>query len=304
MLLSAGGFAYYRAETHVFSVLVPRFGNLSSVAAKEKLMKKWLGSVFFRRSGLDAEEIKAKVLAECRNGGDFLRIVMGSIARRQRVSRWADCTPAHVLHMAQIKKAIPEAIFVHIIRDGRDVALSLERAGWVSPFPWDKKRARLVAGLRWEWIVDKGRKEGRALGADYMEVRFESLVTNPHETLCEIGSFIDHNLDYDHIQRVGVGSVKKPNTSFKSELQEGTFNPIGRWKEEYSRDELRTFEEMIGEFLRELGYELATAVRDIRGGLRLKLMRSGYRSYCSAKQWAKVKTALSRYMTDIELLSE
>ena len=117
MLLSAGGFVYYRAESHVFDVIIPRFGNLASSEAKERLMERWLASHFFARTGLEPEALEARVMAECRNGGDFLRIVMGAMAERQGMPRWADCTPAHVLHMPQIKETIPDALFIHIIRD-------------------------------------------------------------------------------------------------------------------------------------------------------------------------------------------
>src|SRR5260370_18969931 len=95
MLLSAGGFAVYRAESNAINLLEPRFGDLSVKRNKEKLMRAWLASKLFERSGLEAQAITSKVLAECQNGGDFLRIVMGEIARQQKVDRWADCTPEH-----------------------------------------------------------------------------------------------------------------------------------------------------------------------------------------------------------------
>ncbi len=304
MLLSAGGFAYYRAETHVFNTLVRRFGNLQTVADRERLMEKWLGSVFYRRSGLDSEQIRARVRSECHNGGDFLRLVMGGIAARQGVSRWADCTPQHVLHMSEIKETIPEALFVHIIRDGRDVALSLDRAGWVAPFPWDGGRKRLVAGLRWEWVVNKGREDGARLGPDYLEVSFEDVVTNPQETLTQLGLFIEHDLEYERIQRDAVGSVKRPNTSFEGEAREGSFNPVGRWRAKYPKDELAVFEMMIGRSLKELGYELSSGVVANSASPGFEFMRSGYRAYFETKQWVKVNTPLSRFMADIEMLSE
>src|SRR6059058_196649 len=89
MLLSAGGVAVYRAESNAINLLEPRFGDLSVRRNKEKLMEAWLNSKLFRVSGLHAESIRAKVIAECKNGGDFLRIVMGEVARSQNVGRWA-----------------------------------------------------------------------------------------------------------------------------------------------------------------------------------------------------------------------
>src|SRR6059036_4231479 len=67
MLLSAGGFAVYRAESNAINLLEPRFGDLSVRRNKEKLMEAWLNSKLFRVSGLEAESIREKIIAECKN---------------------------------------------------------------------------------------------------------------------------------------------------------------------------------------------------------------------------------------------
>src|ERR1700740_3015029 len=74
MILSAGDFAVYRAESNAINLLEPRFGIVSVTRNKEKLMDAWLDSKLFRVSGLDAAQIRKKVVEECRNGGDFLRV--------------------------------------------------------------------------------------------------------------------------------------------------------------------------------------------------------------------------------------
>lgn len=134
MLLSSGKFALYRAESDVFFRIAPAFGNLTSWSNRAKLMDAWLRTDYFRRSGLNEGELRARVLSECRNPGDFLRIVMEGIAREQGMARWADNTPFHLLYIAKIKETIPNAQFVHIIRDGRDVAMSMSRMVWPACF--------------------------------------------------------------------------------------------------------------------------------------------------------------------------
>jgi hypothetical protein len=292
MLLSAGDFAVYRAESNVFNLLVPRFRGMRSPANREELLKIWLRSKLFRVSGLDAGEISGKILADCRSGGDFLRIVMEEVARKQGVRRWADCTPDHLLYMEQIKLQIPEALFIHIIRDGRDVALSYLQQGWSHPFPWDRDECLGVAGLYWEWIVRKGREQGKRLGADYREVRFEELIANPQQTLSELGLFIAHDLDYDRIQRVGIGSVSRPNSSFAKE-SEGTFNPVDRWKTKLSVEQIAAFEELTGEFLLELGYCLSS--KPTPTSVRAARLRSVYLAMFDAKRWMK-GTPLGRFV--------
>jgi sulfotransferase family protein len=293
MLLSAGGFAVYRAESNVFNLLVPRFRGMRSAADRKELLELWLRSKLFRVSGLDASEISVKIMAECRGGGDFLRIVMQEIARKQGVGRWADCTPEHLLYMAEIKRQIPDALFIHIIRDGRDVALSYVKQGWSYPLPWDRQEGLGVAGLYWEWIVRKGRERGRHLGASYQEVRFEELITNPQETLSRIGGFIDHDLDYDRIQHARIGSVSQPNSSFAKE-SDGPFNPVGRWKARMSAGQMTAFEGLVGGFLRELGYGLFSEAKQ---GISLSAarLRTTYLTMFDAKHWMKA-TPLGRFV--------
>ena len=138
MLLSAGNFAIYRAESNVFSVLVPRFGNFRSEQNRRRLMRYWLQSKLFQVSGLDAKQIEDRIMRDCRSGGDFLRILMESVAAKQGMSRWADCTPDHLLYLDEIRHQVPDAHIIHIIRDGRDVALSYVKQGWSYPMPWDR----------------------------------------------------------------------------------------------------------------------------------------------------------------------
>jgi hypothetical protein len=300
MILSAGDFAVYRTESNVFNLLVQRFGDLSVRGNRQALMKVWLGSKLFTCTGLDAGEIEKKVVdGSCRSGGDFLRLVMEETARKQGVERWADCTPDHLLYLTQIKKEIPDALVVHILRDGRDVALSLDKQGWIRPFPWDRDKSVLVAGLYWQWIVNKGRENGRALGADYTEVHFEDLIQNPRLTLAKLGQFIDHDLDYERILKVGIGSVSSPNTSFDSKSDVAKFDPVGRWRSQFPAEQLAAFESLAGATLDSLGYERATAGKQRRTGW--KGTRAAYNIRYSLKLWLKRHTPLGKMLISDDL---
>jgi Sulfotransferase family len=292
MLLSAGGFANYRSESNVFNILVPRFGGMRSAADRKRLMEAWVRSMLFRVSGLDAAEITARVIADCRNGGDFLRIVMGEIVKKQGVERWADCTPHHLLSMKEIKRQIPDALFIHIIRDGRDVALSYLKQGWAHPLLWDRGEELGVAALYWKWIVGKGRVLGKELGSDYQEVRFEDLIANPQQVLDRLGDFMNHDLDYRRIQQAGIGSVSEPNTSFETG-PDGDFDPVGRWKTRMSAEEFAHFEALAGDLLEELGYSLGSLER-IRPTFRDARLRATYLNLSEMKQWLKTCTPLGR----------
>jgi hypothetical protein len=296
LLLSAGGFAKFHTQMNVFDVLEPIYGDLAVRKNKQAMMQEWLRSKAFDVSGLDRAGIEAKVMADCRNGSDFIRIVMEEIARKQGVDRWIDSTPTNVPHMLRISRDFPDALFIHIIRDARDVALSLDKRHWSRPLPWDKKRSLLAAGIYWEWIVRKGRAHGTALGPKYMEVRYEELVERPEPELKRIGEFLQQDLDYTRIQQSSVGSVKKPLTSFKEDLKEGHFNPVGRWKNKFPEDQLVWFERLVGSYLQELGFPLSHPMDGSEHNFTVRRTRWIYAHFYEFNQWAKVNTPLSRWM--------
>ena len=121
-LLSAGGFAIYRGYLPVYEKLIPRFGSFSNPENRRRAIETWLRSEGFRRSGLNAQKLSAEMMATCTNGGEFIRSVMGEVAKSQGATRWAAYNPDSALHIPRIKADIPEALFIHIIRDGRDIA--------------------------------------------------------------------------------------------------------------------------------------------------------------------------------------
>ena len=283
---------------NVFDVLEPIYGDLSVLRNKQKMMRDWLRSKAFRVSGLNADDIEAKVLSECRKGSDFLRIVMEEIAGCQAVDRWIDSTPTNIPHMLRIHRDFPDAKFVHIIRDPRDVALSLDKRAWSRPLPWDKDKSLLAAGIYWEWIVRRGRKYGSMMRANYAEVLYEELVNRTAETLAALSGFLEHGLDYDRIQRASIGSVKKPLTSFKEDLDDGKFNPVGRWQDKFPPDQLSCFERLIGDYMQELGYIPSSVNKHAGLSWAVWRMRFMYRLFYESKQWAKVNTPLSRLMVN------
>jgi hypothetical protein len=297
LLLSAEGFAEFRTQMNVFDVLEPIYGDFAVSKNRIKMMDEWLRSKAFQVSGLQADTIRAQILSDCRSGSDFLRIVMDAIAQNQSVDRWIDSTPTNIPHLLRIKEDFPEARIVHIIRDGRDVALSLDKRGWSRPLPWDRNRSLLVAGLYWEWIVRKGRRLGASLHPNYIEIKYEDLVANTRATLNQLANFLQHDLNYGRIQQASIGSVKTPLTAFPEELRSGTFAPVGRWKTVFPTDQLLPFERLVGDYLRELGYVLSD-IEANKQTLPAKTMRLIYHSYYELKQWAKINTPLSRMTVD------
>lgn len=289
-LLSAGGFAIYLGESNIFNLLAPRFGDFRRRRNRERMLQAWLESRLFRVSGLKREEIEPR-LTTAENAGDFLCIVMGEIARQQNAQRWADNTPEEILHLDEIKQTIPQALIIHIVRDGRDVALSLSERRFLRPFPWKDHESLEGAALYWEWLVQKGRTCGKEYGRDYMEVRFEDLVRNPQAVLKHLSAFLAQELDYERIQGTAIGSVARPNTSFTAQSQSG-FNPVARWRRQFDSARLARIEGLIGPTLAALGYDLATQATAARHRLGLACTRYAYRRFFDFKLQCKINPAI------------
>lgn len=293
MLLSSGYFPVYRAEPLVFEVLVPKFGDLGDPANRRRLLDCWLRSQQFRRSGLDAKIVDERVMASVGNGGQFLTTVMDEMAVKGGFRRWAVWGPTNVLHMPSIKRQIPGALFIHVIRDGRDVACALDRMRYIRPLPSHARDRLLVSALYWMWSTRIGRLYGGELRHDYLEVRFEDLVQRPAAALARISGFISQKLDYERICKAAIGALRTPNTSFPEEHQRGSFSPVGRSARLLPRERLGQIERLTGDLLTELDYPLHCE-QSFHPSIGLVLTRFLYFTLWDLKEWLKAATPLGQ----------
>jgi hypothetical protein len=297
-LLSAGGFPLYHASPYVHTALLRMCGDPSVRKNREKMLQLWLRSKAFRRTGLGAEDLHSEILQKCRSGGDFLRIIMSELARRAGLQRWAVYDCDNIMYIPAIKREIPDALFVHVVRDGRDAALSMKKQHGVPPRLWARDRALFAWAVLWQWTVRKGRRNGRKFLSDYIEVRYEDLVSHPETTLRALGEFLDHDLDYARIQKNPIGRVVSPNTVWKEESGAEPFSPVNRWKTKLSQSEIATLEALIGDCLEEFAYPLTTETRRSSSGANLdsslSFMRMLYPLYFETKLFLQSKTVVGR----------
>lgn len=302
-LLSSGGFAIYRGRLPVHQVLIPRFGSPYRLENRRRMIAAWLRSKGFRKTELDADDVTARLMEHCRTGGDFLSIVMGEIARKQGAPRWAVYDPDTVLRVATIKREIPDALFIHIIRDGRDIAISLRKLGGFNPFPWSRgKRSLEETALYWQWLVQKGRRDGAQIPQDYTEIHYEELVCDPRGTLGKLSAFIDHDLDYDRIQANAMGTLSKSNSSFRDAASSGG-SPVQRWKQTLMPEQVASLEWHIGKMLETTGYAKTISRPQWKPTVRDRWLRASYASFLNGKHWMKLQTPLGRFtsLADLDL---
>jgi hypothetical protein len=200
---------------------------------------------------------------------DGLRAFYALYARRHGKSRWGDKTPKYLRRTAEIERVLPEARFVHVIRDGRDVALSA-RDAWAfrdSPIP--------TLARRWRKDVNRGRSAGRRR-AHYLELRYEDLVRDPEGELSRVCAFCglryaDAMLRYHETAEARLSELEDKmlpggqtlRREARLAIHERTASPpqperAGRWRREMSGNDVAEFEAVAGDLLADLGYELGT----------------------------------------------
>lgn len=125
-----------------------------------------------RRYGLERDEWLRRI-------ADFFAAIQTDYATGRGKVRWADKTPLYALHIPFLAELFPTAQFVHVIRDGRDVAVShRKRFGYASS---------LNSARKWPSYIRTARAAAAELPPErYREVRYEALVGQTEQTLREL----------------------------------------------------------------------------------------------------------------------
>lgn len=190
-------------------------------------------------------------------------------ARARRKARWGDKTPRYIEHIPFLSRLYPEARFVHLVRDGRDVALSY------ADVPFGPKTVTKAAQL-WASRVSAGVIAGRSLPAGhYMELHYEELVDEPEKETRALCEFL--GLDF-------APEMLEPGRAHREVLKRAAmYNPrvtkrISRtrsWIEQMPRSQVELFEAVAGDVLTKVGYERAFPVPGAGARLKASLGRVG-----------------------------
>lgn len=259
LLLASGEFAMYEeGETRLLQCR-GRYGPLWFGPSYRRFMEDWIASDQFLRAGLPAEPFRREAERHRSSYVDFLRFFMSEMCRTQGRSRWAEKTPANVHHMERLARAFPTALFVHVVRDARDVALSRRKLGWHVVRSDDRDRQLLGAVKHWELLVRKGRRSGRRLGGRYLELRFEDLVEEPEPEISRLARFTDAAIPVRFDAGPKVGALKKGFSAFEDPIGGISSRPVGRWRKHLSDREREIVVAAGGSALEDLGYPTGEA---------------------------------------------
>ncbi len=250
----------------------------------------------FRRWSLPETEVRA-ALADPppASFAQLVRRLYALVAASKGKSRYADKTPMHVLHLRRLAQLFPEARFVHVIRDGRDVALSYQSVGW-GPTTVSE------AAVRWRRSVRRGRHDGQRLGpARYCEIRYEDLVVDPERVLRELCPFLGLEWDDSMLRYRDRADAVIAATRFPDAHQRLLLPPtsgLRNWRKEMPPKDVEGFEAIAGDLLDELGYGRAGGRPSLprRLSSRGRIVVDG-----ASRSWAQAMAGgrvLTRHLTD------
>lgn len=181
--------------------------------------------------------------------------IFGSLAANDNKQRWCEKTPDHVQHIRRLSTIFPQSKFLHMIRDGREVACSLSRRY--------RRHPELIV-YRWKKLIETGQTEASKLGDRYMELRYEDLTQDPRTKMEDVCRFFRLQFSEQVLQS------RMPQSPERKRLATGKLgaisaNPV-KWPTQFDAATVERLERIGGRMLSRLGYRVETTLGDAEPG--------------------------------------
>jgi hypothetical protein len=209
-----------------------------------------------------------------------------------------DKSPQHTHNLDEIHEIYPDARIVHIVRDGRDVAVSAMNHWWrqaqdrddpvfeLDPEELDKrdayladregflsagesifteKRLRQIAE-RWAYRVGKARRDGVTIYSEnYLELRYEDLLADVPANIRRVLDGLGASSGDAMVERCArAGNFESVSNRKQGEEDSSSFfrkGVVGDWRSVFNKRDRQLFDEVAGERLEEVGYRRSTDTR-------------------------------------------
>ncbi len=169
-----------------------------------------------------------------------------------------DKTPSYVRSIGLLHRLFADARFVHIIRDGRDVTLSIldwpKGSRVVGRFSTWADDPVTTSALWWEWSLRRAREAASKLPPRlYYEIRYESVIGEPEQAVTALCEFLGVAYDAAMLAFHRGREIDDPQLDAKDAWRPITAG-LRDWRQQMTRDQLERFEASAGDLLDELGY--------------------------------------------------
>ncbi len=258
-------------ETHFFSRFDPALRFTDPLRPRDvgAYLQRVRADPWWGELGLDIDAYRAHIEADGRDAIGMLWWMLRALEPDAAEGvRFGEKTPHHEKRVARIRSLFPDARFIHIVRDPRDVVVSLRREEW---WPW-KSVQRTARAVR--KTLHRQEYTERALGERYARVRYEDLVLDPEPTLRRLCEFLGEAFDermlrYHESERAGFLESEREWKELSTKPLDAS--RIGRWASRLSARGASSVDHWIGDELLEhygyqpsgRGYSVLDAARDV-----------------------------------------
>jgi hypothetical protein len=242
--------------------LLPAYGDLTIVSNFEKLIEDvctlvetnpvpWTGVT------LGTEAIRARCTSPTLP--EITRVVYEMKAESEGAHIWMCKSMANIRYADELENYDPKPLYLHLFRDGRDVALSFKKA------IVGEKHIYHIA-RQWKEEQDASIALFEKLGGDrVIRLRYEDLLQNPQEELKRLCRFL--GVAYSEEAMAYHESNESKETANSGLMWQNVTKPVlsdnhNKFLKELSEADIRIFERVAGDTLEKLGYKLQFEIKD------------------------------------------
>jgi hypothetical protein len=244
-------------ETFFFRDLLPGIRAHGRAPSAEQLLQRAGRHPVFRDLGITATAVAAAMDAADPNGERaLLRGMLAAYAASRGKQLAVEKSPVHLFYTPLILEWYPKTRIVCLLRDGRDVALSLTRV------PWGGRSLRWHCA-EWNSYCRSARAYAHRFADRFLLVRFEDLVAEPERILAGVDRFLDLPFAPRQLDpAVETGSILDAERPWKEKARSRA-DPerAGAWKVTATPGQRRIMQAAMGPLLVASGYEPDAEIR-------------------------------------------
>jgi len=248
-----------------------RYGDLAIDANLRRLVADILAERWFarcRKFGFETNVDAVLCGVSQRTYRGVLDSIFGQLALHNRMARWGDKTPEYIHHLPVLKALFADARYIHLVRDGRDVALSVFERFWGA-------KNIVTAALEWRFALERAREFAQTLEPGrLLELRYEDLLREPRQTFERIIQFL-------RIDDAGGRLLDDIERRAARELKANNFD---KWKKALTPRQQLEFDRIGGDLLAEYGYETTSTEVRLPGSIE----RAFWSLDSRVRQWGRV----------------
>jgi len=178
---------------------------------------------------------------------------------KEKIQLFGDKNPVYSLYFKKIFNVLPNAKYIHLIRDYRDNILSVKKLDFEAPLT-------SIIAFRWKFSNKKVLNVSKRFPENFYFIRYEDLISNPETELKKICAFlgIEFNssvLNFHEITKVRIINYSNEEVETFMRFHSNLLKPIntsksGVWKNEMKLRDLKISESIAGKWAEQFNYPL------------------------------------------------